>query len=109
MRISAFGIGFPPASWHDSISGQLVGDGLEGVVQQVADVADAKAGAGADFLVGQVLIELEPDQLAAAVVEGLQAEADQADAFPAGDLLVGQRLGIGGIVGRAGRRRRRAG
>ena len=62
---------------------------FQGMVQEVADVADVEAGAGADFLVGQVFIELEADQLAAAVIKALQAQAHQADAFPAGDLLVG--------------------
>ena len=102
-------VGKNQASWHYSVSGQFVGDGFQGVVQQVADVADVQAGAGADFLVGQLLVELEPDQFAAAVVEGFQAEAHQADAFPAGDLLVRQRLGVGGVIGRRARRRRRAG
>ena len=68
-------------------------------MQQVADVADVEAGARADFLVGQLLVELEPDQLPAAVVEGFQAEPHQADAFPAGDLLIRQRLRVGGVIG----------
>ncbi len=66
-------------------------------MQDVADVADTQAGAGAHFFVGEAIVELEPDQLAAAFVEGFETEPDQADAFPAGDLFVGQRLRVGGL------------
>ena len=76
-------------------------------MQQVADVADVEAGARADFLVGQLFVELEANQFPAAVVEGFQAEPHQADAFPAGDLLIRQRLRVGSVIG--GRRPRVAG
>ena len=46
-------------------------------------MAGLQAGALADFLVGEVFIELEPDQFAAALVQGFQAQPHQADAFHA--------------------------
>src|ERR1035438_7748615 len=104
---AAVGCGESRASWDNSVSGQLIGDGFQGVVQQVADVADVEAGARADFLVGQLFVELEANQFPAAVVEGFQAEPHQADAFPAGDLLIRQRLRVGSVIG--GRRPRVAG
>ena len=83
------------SSWDHSILRQFVGDGAQSVVQEVADVAGGQAGAGADFLVRETFIKLEAEQFAAALVEGFDAEPDQADAFPAGNLLIGQRLRVG--------------
>ena len=59
LRVSAVSLPAPravireqnQASFYYSISGELVGDGFEGVVQEVADVTEVEAGAGADFLV----------------------------------------------------------
>ncbi len=78
---------------------KFVGEGFDGVMQQVADVAGGQTGLRADFFVGKVVVKFEPDEFAAAVIEGFDAEAYQADAFEAGDLFVGKRLGIGGFVG----------
>src|SRR5438477_2952752 len=84
-------------SWHDSVFGEVIGEVFDRVVEQVTDVSDGEAGAGADFLVGKVLVEFQADQFAAAIVEGLQAEPDQADSFPACDLFVRQRLRVSGV------------
>jgi hypothetical protein len=65
--------------------------------RDVADVADGQSGARADVLVGKFVVEFQPDQFAAAVVERLQAQPHLADAFHADDLFVGQRRGIGGV------------
>ena len=68
-------------------------------MKKVADIAGGQAGAGADFLVGEVFGEFEADEFAAAGVEGLKGQADQANAFHADELLVGQGHGVGRIGG----------
>lgn len=60
-------------------------------MQQIAHVAGLEPGAFADLLIGKIFVELEPNQFAAARVEGLKAEAYQADAFEAGDLFIRER------------------
>ena len=62
-------------------------------------MTDGQSGARADVLVGEVFVEFQPDQFAAARVQGFQAQAHLADAFKADDLLIGQRRGIGGVGG----------
>lgn len=56
-----------------------------------------QACSGADLLVAEVFIEFELHEFLAALVEGLEREPDQPDAFPANDLLVRQGLGIAGF------------
>src|SRR5436190_2060483 len=55
-------------------------------MEEVTDVADGQAGAGADFFVGKAVMEFEADQFAAAVVERLNAQTHQADPLHSGDL-----------------------
>jgi len=70
-------------------------------MQEITDMTGAQAGALRDFLVGKVFLELQSDDFAAARVEGGEAEMDQADAFEADDVGIGQGIGIGrGGLGR---------
>lgn len=62
-------------------------------------MAGLEAGARADLLVGEVIVEFEADELAAAGVESFKGQAHQADALHADQLLVGEGCGIGGIAG----------
>src|SRR6266487_3983520 len=73
-------------SWHDAGLGEFGGDGFQGVMEEVTDVTAFQPGALGDLLVGKVFLELEAHDFAAAWVEGFEAQAHQADAFPAGDL-----------------------
>ena len=67
---------------------------LERVMQKITDVTDLQSHARADFLIGQILGELEPDQFAAAFVEGFQSSSRTIPAPSSrADDFVGQRLG----------------
>ena len=65
--------GFRISSRRHSVSGQFLGHVFERVMQQVTDVPDLQSGARADFLVGQIFGELQPDNFAAAIVERFEA------------------------------------
>ena len=56
-------------SWDNSISGELIGNILERVMQQVTDMTDLEAGPRTDFLVGQFLVEFQPNQLPVTFME----------------------------------------
>src|SRR5581483_7383506 len=73
------------------------------MVQKVADMADFEAGAFGDLLVGQVFVKFKADEFAAAFVQSVEAQADEADAFPAGNGFIGERLGVGRFGGGGGR------
>src|SRR6185295_3872331 len=60
---------FFSCSWDDSASGQFRGDGFESMMEQIADVADGKACARADFLVRQTRVKLQPNELATPIIE----------------------------------------
>src|SRR5947208_13835728 len=60
-------------SWHDSVSGEFIGDAFPRVVQQVTNIPHSKTGAGADFLVGRVLVELQANPFSDAMIKTLQA------------------------------------
>jgi hypothetical protein len=66
-------------------------------MEQIAHVPDGESGAGADLLIGKVVVELQLQEFAASLVEALEGKPDQADAFEADDLLVGKRLRVGGV------------
>src|SRR5438874_6902225 len=87
-----------PGSWHHSVFGQLLGNFFQRVMEDVADISGTQSRARANLLVGQAFVELEPDQFAAAIVQALDAQAYQADAFEPDDLFVGQRVWVGGFV-----------
>jgi len=63
-------------------------------------VADSEAGAGADFLVGQVLVKLELNHLARPRVQALQSAPHQTDPFAPRSLFVRMRLWVGRVVRR---------
>ena len=63
-------------------------------------MANRKAGASADFFIGQTFGELEPDEFAGSLVKRFQTEAHQTNALPMRDLLVRQRLRVHEVRGR---------
>ena len=79
---SAFG-GF------DAEAAEGVGEVLEGVVEFVADVGDAEAGALADLVVFEVFVVFERDERAVVGIEFGNEELEGADGFEAAEGLFG--------------------
>jgi len=75
---------------------ETVGERFQEVVQAVADVAGGEAGAAADFVVFQVVVIFEAEEVAVGGGEFGEEQAHHADGFVLAELLDGE----GGVVGR---------
>src|SRR2546425_5674070 len=60
-------------------------------------MAHREASAFANLLIRKVFIKLQPHNVATSLIQRCEAQADQAGALPANNLLVGEWLRVGGV------------